>query len=100
MKTNKSCIIKQTFLRGPGAQELKMKNYKLLIINGNGALRAIFVGRLRRGNKAFQNIFFFSPKVLTIVRRTQFPFIIYNLSFIIYNLKNVPSPGRQRQIKP
>jgi hypothetical protein len=42
-----------------------MKNYKLLIINGSGALRAIFIKRLRRENKA--------------------PFIIYHLSFIIYN---------------
>jgi len=48
-----------------------MKNYKLLIINGSGALRAIFIKRLRRENKALW----------------EFPlsFIIYNLSFIIYN---------------
>jgi len=54
-----------------------MKNYKLLIINGSGALRAMFVRRLRRGNNALRNLFFFSPKALTInVRRTQIPFII------------------------
>jgi hypothetical protein len=41
-----------------------MKNYKLLIINGNGALRAIFIRRLRRENKALRKIFFFSPKAL------------------------------------
>jgi len=29
-----------------------MKNYKLLIINGSGALWAIFTKRLRRENKA------------------------------------------------
>jgi hypothetical protein len=41
-----------------------MKNYKLLIINGNGALGAIFIRRLRRINKALRKIFFFSPKAL------------------------------------
>jgi len=47
-----------------------MKNYKLLIINGSGALRAGLI---------------FSPKALKLVRRTPIPFIIYRLSFIIYN---------------
>jgi hypothetical protein len=57
-----------------------MKNYKLLIINGSGALRAVFVKRLRRQNKALRNFFFFSPQALTNnVRRTQIPFIINNL---------------------
>jgi len=68
-----------------------MKNYKLQIINGSGALRAILIERPRRGKTALHKFFFFSPKALTPVRRTQIPFIIYNLSFIIYNLKsNLP----------
>jgi hypothetical protein len=41
-----------------------MKNYKLQIINGSGALRAILVGRLRRGNNSLGNFFFFTPKAL------------------------------------
>jgi len=67
-----------------------MKNYKLQIINGSGALRAILIKRPRRWNTALRKFFFFSPKALKPVRRTQIPFIIYNLSFIIYNLKNSP----------
>jgi hypothetical protein len=62
-----------------------MKNYKLLIINGSSALRAIFIGCLRQGNKAMRKIFFFSPEALTHVRRTQIPLIVYRLSLIINN---------------
>jgi len=68
-----------------------MKNYKLQIINGRGALRAILIKRLRRVNTALRKFFFFSPKALKHVRRTQIPFIINNLSFIIYNLKRISS---------
>lgn len=49
-----------------------MINYKLQIINGSGALRAVLVK---------------PPKALTSVRRTQIPFIVYRLSFVIYNYK-------------
>jgi hypothetical protein len=56
-----------------------MKNYKLQIINGSGALRAILIKRLWRENTALRKRFFFSPKALKSVRRTQIQFIIYNL---------------------
>jgi len=40
-----------------------MKNYKLQIINGSGALRAILMKRLRRGNTALGKFFFFAEGV-------------------------------------
>jgi hypothetical protein len=62
----------------------------LRIINGNGALRAILIKRPWRGNTDFRKFFFFSPKALKPVRRTQIPFIIYRLSFLINNYKTTP----------
>jgi len=52
-----------------------MKNYKLQIINGSGALRAILIKCPRHGNAALHKFLF------------HLSFIIYRLSFIIYNLK-------------
>jgi hypothetical protein len=73
-----------------------MKNYKLKIKQGSGAMRAILIKRLRRDgmNTVLCKFFLFSPEALKPVRRTQIPFIIYRLSFIIYNLKKSP-PGKK-----
>jgi hypothetical protein len=59
-----------------------MKNYKLLIINGSGAHRAIFKKRLQRRNKALRKIAK-GVKNLSVGCKFHLSFIINHLKLII-----------------
>jgi len=64
---------------GSAAVQLARSHYGAEVTGVCGALRAVFVRRPRRENKALRNFFFFSPRAFTNnVRRTQIPLIINN----------------------